>query len=68
MSELKEKVMLMLNDERHGVDEYKELADLAMKSEGLSENIRTIIAETFMSIRDDEAKHKQMLKFIYSML
>lgn len=68
MEQLKDKLEDMLNDEVEGVDEYKEMATLALQAEGLSESTRMLIAETFMGIRADEAKHKQLLKFIYSII
>lgn len=68
MENLKSKLESMIKDEVNGVDEYKELADIAIETEGLSDKTKMLIAETFMGIRADEAKHKQLLKFIYSML
>lgn len=66
--DLKNKLKAMIEDEETGTDEYLALSELAMKQTNLSENTRLLIAETFMGIRADEAKHKQLLKFIYSMI
>lgn len=66
--DLREQLKAMIDDEETGVDEYTRLANLAMKQEGLTENTKLLIAETFMGIKADEEKHKQLLKFIYSIL
>lgn len=68
MEGLKEKLGEMIKDEVEGVDKYKELAQMALNSEDIAEPTKMLIAETFMGIRADEAKHRQLLKFIYSML
>lgn len=68
LNTLKDRLKNMITDEVSGVDKYKELAELIMQADGLTDKTKLLIAETFMGIRADEAKHRQLLKFVYSML
>lgn len=58
----------LIEDEETGADKYSDLAKLAVEQVGVAEDTKLLIAETFMGIKADEEKHKQLLKFIYSIL